>query len=47
MSVTDYAIIVTIGILSAVGQYLLKIGLTATMNGAASPGPDGTDHPCR
>ena len=40
MSVTDYAIIVTIGILSAVGQYLLKVGLTTTMN-TASAGPAG------
>lgn len=38
MRATDYAIIVAIGLLSAFGQYLLKVGVTATTNaGAASP----------
>jgi uncharacterized membrane protein len=38
MRFADYAIIVAIGLLSAAGQYLLKVGITATTNaGAASP----------
>ena len=37
MRVADYAIVVAIGLLSAVGQYLLKIGITAVGSGTASP----------
>ena len=37
MGFTDYLIIVTIGLLSALGQYLLKVGLAATTSVATTP----------
>ena len=37
MSFTDYLLVVTIGLLSALGQYLLKVGLAATTSAAATP----------
>lgn len=37
MRLADYAIVIAIGLLSAVGQYLLKVGITATTNTASGP----------
>ena len=41
MTLTHYSIIVAIGLLSAIGQYLLKIGVGAAFNDPAAAGPIG------
>lgn len=39
MTLTDYAIIIAIGVLSAIGQYLLKGGVAATISDSTAASP--------